>query len=213
MSKNRLGLLTQNPHAIRQNREKNLELAIGREIKALRTKKNITGAQLAQNTGLSIGMLSKIENGLTSPSLTTLQALAHALQVPLTSLFRGFEVNREAVHIKAGKGLEIEQQGTRAGQQYTLLGHITSNPSAVMVEPYTINLTEVTDVFEPFQHEGIEFIYMLEGCVVYRHGDQHFRLQAGDSLFFDSDSPHGPIELIELPARYISVISYVLPLV
>ncbi len=49
---------------------------------------------------------------------------------------------------------------------------------------------------------------MLEGEVVYRHGDQLFQMQPGDSLFFDADAPHGPEQLVKLPSRYLSIISY-----
>ncbi|TGT51795.1 XRE family transcriptional regulator, partial [Mesorhizobium sp. M00.F.Ca.ET.170.01.1.1] len=70
--------LTQNPHAIRDTREKVLEVAIGHEVRAFRKKLGITVADLAAATDISLGMLSKIENGITSPSLTTLQALSRA---------------------------------------------------------------------------------------------------------------------------------------
>lgn len=159
-------------------------------------------------TNLSIGMLSKIENGNTSPSLTTLQTLANALSVPLTSFFRQYEEFREAVHTKSGKGVEIEREGTRAGHQYNLLGHIGNNSSGVMVEPYLIELTETSDTFETFQHDGLETIYMLEGEVDYRHGGQIYPLKPGDTLFFDADAPHGPETLVKLPIRYLSIISY-----
>jgi transcriptional regulator with XRE-family HTH domain len=202
-------VLSQNPHKTsHEPREKVLEVAIGREVRAFRRQHNVTVADLAKTTGLSIGMLSKIENGVTSPSLTTLQTLANALSVPLTSFFRGFEEQREAVHVKAGKGLEAERRGTRSGHQYNLLGHIGSNTTGVIMEPYLITLTEKSDTFPDFQHDGMEFIYMLEGEVEYRHGDQTFHLQPGDSLFFDADAPHGPKKHIKLPARYISTISY-----
>ena len=69
-------------------------------------------------------------------------------------------------------------------------------------------MTTESDVFPTFQHDGIEFLYMLEGEVTYRHGDQLFPMQPGDSLFFDADAPHGPEELVRLPARYLSIISY-----
>ncbi|SLN76890.1 helix-turn-helix domain-containing protein [Ruegeria meonggei] len=201
--------LTQDPHSVRTGeREKVLEVAIGREVRAFRKQQNITVAELAQLTGLSIGMLSKIENGNTSPSLTTLQSLADALSVPLTSFFRQFEERREAVHTKAGEGVELEREGTRADHQYNLLGHIGANGSGVIVEPYLITLTVESDVFPTFQHGGIETIYMLEGEVDYRHGDQIYPLTPGDTLFFDADAPHGPERLVSLPARYISVISY-----
>ncbi|WP_299686348.1 XRE family transcriptional regulator [uncultured Tateyamaria sp.] len=201
--------LTQDPHRTRDGeREKVLEVAIGREVRAFRRQQEITVAELSQITGLSIGMLSKIENGNTSPSLTTLQLLANALSVPLTSFFRRFEESRQAVHTKSGEGVSIDREGTRANHQYNLLGHIGANASGVIVEPYLITLTAESDVFPAFQHGGIETIYMLEGEVDYRHGDDVFALKPGDTLFFDADAPHGPDKLVALPARYLSVISY-----
>ena len=200
--------LTQNPHAVRDTREKVLEVAIGHEVRAFRKQLGITVADLASATNISLGMLSKIENGITSPSLTTLQALSRSLGVPLTALFRRFEEERRAVFVKAGEGVDVERRGTRAGHQYNLLGHIGSNTSGVVVEPYLITLTEDSDVFPTFQHEGMEFLYMLEGEVVYRHGGSLFHMQPGDSLFFDADAPHGPEELTKRPIRYLSIISY-----
>ena len=123
-------------------------------------------------------------------------------------MFQRFEEQRGAVFVKAGDGVELERRGTRAGHQYKLLGHIASTASEVQVEPYLITLTTESDIFPTFQHEGLEFIYMLEGEVIYRHGDQLFAMQPGDSLFFDADAPHGPESLVHLPARYLSIISY-----
>lgn len=201
--------LTQDPHRLKsEEREKVLEIAIGRQVRAHRKQQDITVADLAQITGLSIGMLSKIENGNTSPSLTTLQTLSNALSVPITSFFRSFEERREAVHTKAGEGVEQDRAGTRANHQYNLLGHIGSNASGVIVEPYLITLTEESDIFPTFQHGGIETIYMLEGEVDYRYGDSVHPLKPGDTLFFDADAPHGPDKLVKLPARYLSIISY-----
>lgn len=202
-------LLKQEPHNTRDTpREKDLKVAIGREVRAYRRQQEITVAELSSTTGLSIGMLSKIENGNTSPSLATLQTLANALSVPLTSFFRGFEEARVAVHTKSGEGVEMDRAGTRANHQYNLLGHIGSNASGVIVEPYLITLSAESDIFPTFQHGGIETIYMLEGEVDYRHGDQLYPLKPGDTLFFDADAPHGPEVLVKLPARYLSIISY-----
>lgn len=199
---------SQDPHAVREPKENNLEMAIGHEVRAYRKKLGITVTDLAAATGISLGMLSKIENGNISPSLTTLQSLSRALGVPLTALFRGYEEPRNAVFVKAGEGVELERRGTRAGHQYNLLGHIDNNSSGVIVEPYLISLTADSDVFPTFQHEGMEFLYMLEGEVVYRHGDKLFPMEPGDSLFFDADAPHGPEKLVKLPAKYLSIISY-----
>ncbi|MFT3998865.1 MAG: helix-turn-helix domain-containing protein [Rhizobium sp.] len=199
---------SQNPHAVREPKENNLEMAIGHEVRAYRKKLGITVTDLAASTGISLGMLSKIENGNISPSLTTLQSLSRALGVPLTAFFRRYEEPRNAVFVKAGQGVELERRGTRAGHQYNVLGHIDNNSSGVIVEPYLITLTADSDVFPTFQHEGMEFLYMLEGEVMYRHGDQLYPMQPGDSLFFDADAPHGPEVLVKLPAKYLSIISY-----
>ena len=198
----------QDPHATRETSEKVLEVAIGREIHAFRKQQKITVAELAAETNLSIGMLSKIENGNTSPSLSTLQTISNALSVPLTAFFRQYEEQRMAVHTKAGEGVQIEREGTRAGHQYNLLGHIGGNSSSVIVEPYLITLDNESDTFKTFQHSGIETIFMLEGEVNYLHGNQIYCLKPGDTLFFDADAPHGPEKLVKLPARYLSIISY-----
>lgn len=196
----------QDPHALNGGREGSLEISIGREVRDFRKKIDMTVAELAKLAGLSAGMLSKIENGMTSPSLATLQSLSRALHVPVTAFFRKFEEERDATFVKAGQGLTIERRGTRAGHQYQLLGHTMRKNIAV--EPYMITLTADSDVFPLFQHSGIEFLYMLEGEVGYRHGDKTYTLTPGDSLYFDANVPHGPEELRQLPIRFLSVIAY-----
>ena len=196
----------QNPHRTNPAEGRFLEEAIGREVKRYREKMGLTIAELSKASDLSAGMLSKIENGATSPSLASLQALSRALQVPFTAFFKSYEEIRDATFVKSGQGLTIERRGTRAGHQYQLLGHSTHGP--VMVEPYLITLTHETDVFPAFQHPGMEFLYMLEGNVVYRHGEKTYDMHPGDALFFDAEAPHGPDDLRKLPARYLSVISY-----
>ena len=196
----------QNPHEPDSAGGRYLEQAIGREVRRYREKTGLTIAELAKSAGLSSGMLSKIENGATSPSLGTLQALSKALQIPFTALFKSYDEIRDATFVKAGQGLTIERRGTRAGHQYQLLGHSTHGP--VMVEPYLITLSNESDVFPTFQHPGMEFLYMLEGNVVYRHGEKTYDMHPGDALFFDAEAPHGPEEMRKLPACYLSIISY-----
>jgi len=188
-----------------QASENALEQAIGRQVKRYRKQLGLTITEMCDRTGLSAGMMSKIENGNTSPSLATLRSVSTALNVPVTSLFREFEEQRDATYVKTGQGLAIERQGTRAGHQYQLLGH--SVHSDVSVEPYLITLDKDSDVFPIFQHAGIEFLYILEGSMVYRHLNATYTLTPGDSLFFDSDAPHGPEELVDLPVKFLSVIT------
>jgi transcriptional regulator with XRE-family HTH domain len=185
-------------------RDNRLEIAIGRQVRQFRQQLNMTVVEVAKLAGLSPGMLSKIENGQTSPSLATLRALSQALNVPVTAFFRKYEEQRDATLVRGGEGLLIERRGTRSGHQYRLLGH--SVGKSVSVEPYLVTLTEESEVFPLFQHPGTEFIYLLEGEVIYRHADKTYHLKPGDSLFFDADAPHGPEEIKALPIRLLSVI-------
>jgi transcriptional regulator with XRE-family HTH domain len=184
--------------------DKHLMEAVGAQVKVLRQSLSITASEVAQAAGLSVAMLSKIENGQTAPSLATLQSLAAALNVPITALFMKFDQKRDATFVKAGQGLVIDRRGTRAGHRYELLGHSVHAP--VKIEPFLITLDDTSDAYPVFQHAGYEFIYMLSGEVTYRHADRSYLLQPGDSLFFDSEAPHGPEELRRLPARYLSII-------
>ncbi|MEM1276055.1 MAG: XRE family transcriptional regulator [Pseudomonadota bacterium] len=200
--------LSQDPHQSQSVPVNQLETVIGREVRELRRDRDMTVAELANASGLSVGMLSKIENGAISPSLTSLQGLSLALGVHITTLFRRHEEDRAALFVPAGEGVDVERRGTRAGHQYRLLGHSAAADARIVVEPYMITLTEASDVFPTFQHAGIEFLHMIEGEVTYRHGNQLFRMRPGDSLYFDADAPHGPEEMHDLPIRYLSIISY-----
>ncbi len=204
MSRPTLATGRKDPAHVRAS-ENALEKAIGRQVRRYRRELGLTITDMCARTGLSAGMVSKIENGNTSPSLATLRSLSTALNVPVTALFREFEEQRDATFVKAGHGLAIERHGTRAGHQYQLLGH--SVHSDVSVEPYLITLKKESEVFPIFQHAGVEFIYVLQGSMIYRHLNATYSLTPGDSLFFDSDAPHGPEELVDLPVRFLSVMT------
>jgi transcriptional regulator with XRE-family HTH domain len=183
-----------------------LEQALGVQVRAMRRRLGITVSELAASAGLSGGMLSKIENGQISPSLSSLQALAKALNVPITTFFSTFEERRDCSFVPAGNGVIIERRGSRVGHEYSLLGHALGGQ--VAIEPYLITLHEGAAPYPAFQHAGREFIYMLSGEVMYRHGDQSYHLRPGDALLFDSAAPHGPEKLLVQPMKYLSVISY-----
>lgn len=182
-----------------------LETAIGREVRERRQKLGMTVAELAKAAGMSAGMLSKIENGVTSPSLGTLQSLAQALNLPVAGLFRRYDEQRQATYTPAGEGMRIERRGTRCGHLYELLGRAQGNE--VTLEPYMITLDEASEAHTLFQHDGIEFIHVLAGEMRYRHGEMTYHLKPGDSLQFEADAPHGPEELLALPVRFLAVIA------
>jgi transcriptional regulator with XRE-family HTH domain len=183
-----------------------LEQAIGLQVRQQRKEADLTVAELAKAANISPGMLSKIENGQISPSLGTLQTLASALNVPIALLFASFEQRRDCSYVKAGEGVIIRRRGTKVGHQYQLLG--ASLGGEVVIEPYLITLSEDAVPYTAFQHEGIEFIFMLTGEVEYAHADRSYHLSPGDAILFDSDAPHGPVKLIKTPMTYLSVIVY-----
>ncbi len=193
--------------APRADQRLSIAAAIGLQIRSLRKRQDITAAELAHQAGLSAGMLSKIETGSVSASLESLESLARALNVPLTTFFAAYEERSDCSYVPAGKGVTIDRRGTKAGHQYQLLGHSLSGGDLV-VEPYLITLSSEAEPYPVFQHAGVEFIYMLTGAVVYRHADKTYPLRPGDALMFDSAAPHGPEELTELPMTYLSIIVY-----
>ena len=185
---------------------RSLEANIGAGVRQLRKSLDLTIAELAVASGVSSGMLSKIENGMITPSLTTLDVLAKALNVPISQFFSDMEERRDCSFVKAGTGVRIERRGTKAGHLYDLLGHSLSGEIAT--EPYLITLSEDAAPYTNFRHAGVEFIYMLSGKVRYRHADRSYLMEPGDALFFDAAARHGPEELVRAPMKYLSIIIY-----
>ncbi|MFO1158788.1 MAG: XRE family transcriptional regulator [Reyranellaceae bacterium] len=185
---------------------RSVEQEIGIAVRRLRKGLDLTVSELGAAADISAGMLSKIENGTISPSLSTIGALAKALNVSIASLFAESDERRDCSFVKAGQGLRIERRGTKSGHRYDLLGH--SLAGEIGVEPFLITLKRDAQPYTAFRHAGVEFIYMLSGKVRYRHADHTYLLEAGDSLFFDAAARHGPEDLIEAPMEYLSIIVY-----
>jgi DNA-binding XRE family transcriptional regulator len=180
-----------------------LEQVIATQVRHYRTSNGLSSAELAARTGLSKAMISRIETATTSCSLTTLQRLADGLKIPVTALFRGADTDRDATFTKSGQGSLNVRSGTQHGHEYRVLGTLKGRTDAL--EPTLVTLTDASDVFPLFQHPGTEFIYMLAGKMVYGHGAYEYAMEAGDSLLLDGEGPHGPLELLDLPIRFLAV--------
>ena len=184
-----------------------LERYLGNTIRELRQQHGLTIAEVAEQVGLSRGMLSKIENAQTSTSLETLAKLAGALGVSLATLFRNYNMPEGGAQlVKNGEGMEVVRRGTKRGHTYHLLAY-DQGPTKLF-EPFLITMDDASEVFPTFEHPGIEFIHMLAGKIEYRHGQSTYLLEPGDSLTFQGDIPHGPEKLIELPIRFLAIIHY-----
>jgi quercetin dioxygenase-like cupin family protein/DNA-binding XRE family transcriptional regulator len=187
-------------------RQGRLERAIGRQVRRLRQARGLTLAEAAVRTGVSAPMLSKVENASISCSLSTLDRIAAAFEVPVAALIRGADSSREAVFTPAGSGGRIVARGTRAGHDYTLIGGLRGTHKRM--EAHIVTLTERSEEFPLFQHPGTELLYVLEGEMVYAHEDSSYRMRPGDALQLDGEGVHGPRELTSVPIRFLSVVAY-----
>lgn len=184
-----------------------LERYLGNTIRELRQKHGLTIAEVAENIGISRGMLSKIENAQTATSLDTLEKLAKALGVSLSTLFRNYNIPQGGAQlVKRGTGMEVVRRGTKCGHTYHLLAY-DQGPTK-RFEPFLITMDDASESFPTFEHPGIEFIHMLQGKLEYRHGQHTYLLEPGDSLTFRGDISHGPENLLELPIHFLAIIYY-----
>ena len=188
-------------------RSRRLAAVVGNSARRLRLAQGLTLTDVAGVAGISPGMLSRLETGDVSPSLETLEALAAALGSTCAALLReDLPGDSDAQHVPKGEGLEVVRRGTRRGHTYQLLA-AGRGPRRVF-EPFLVTLTSASEEFPDFDHAGVEFIYILEGSLRYRHGGESFLLKPGDALTFRGDVPHGPEKLLRLPIRMLSVIIY-----
>jgi transcriptional regulator with XRE-family HTH domain len=181
-----------------------LERAIAVQVRHHRLARGLTVGELSVRAGISKAMLSKIENSLTSSSLTTLARLAAALEVPVTALLRGADGDREAVLIPGGAARTVTR-GDRGGQEQVLLSALRG-PHRRM-EAQLVVLTDPGAALAVHQHAGTELLFVLEGELVYGHAGTDYLLRAGDALQFDGEGVHGPQELRALPVRFLSVVA------
>ena len=176
--------------------------AIGTRVKAERRRLAVTLEDAAEAAGLSGAMLSKIENARGVPSMRTLTRLSRALTIPMIEFFRGLEDDREATLVKAGHGIKVTDPNRTHGHQYEILA--PPSPRRAEFEPWLIHIPDPDETFPFFQHEGIGFVFMLEGRMLYRCGAQGYDMEAGDTLLYDLMIPHRP-EPVEAPLRFLHV--------
>jgi transcriptional regulator with XRE-family HTH domain len=184
-----------------------LEESVGAAIRELRQRDGLTIAVLAEQAGVSRGMLSKIENGQTSAGMETLARIARALGVSMSMLFSKYDATAaSAQHIKKGAGMEVVRRGTKSGHTYHLLAY--DQGPVKQFEPFLISIDDDSQRYPSFEHPGTEFLYMLSGRIEYRCGQDTYVLEPGDALTFPGEIPHGPERLLKCPIKFLSVIIY-----
>ncbi|MBO9642735.1 transcriptional regulator with XRE-family HTH domain [Pseudacidovorax sp. 1753] len=177
---------------------------VGAQIRALRSAASLSGLGLAQASGVSRSLISRIERGLVSPSVDTLERIAHGLGVPVARFFADQAERMDFSLVRRGQGMRVDRLGAVAGYRYELLGHLLSGQ--MFVEPYLVQLDSEAAPYASFQHPGLKFIHLLSGRIQYRYGPRVMDLNAGDSLLFDASALHGVEAVLERPVSYLSIV-------
>jgi transcriptional regulator with XRE-family HTH domain len=182
---------------------------ITKNIKELRKQKKITLQQLADLTGLTKGYLSKIERAKKAPPYSTLNKIAMALNVDAASLL-GDSFNqshdKRISLTRKHKRKRIEQLGSIAdgslyGYRYEALAHDKHGKN---MEPYIIEPAFEDEVL--FQHEGEEFMFVLEGKHEFIYDGEAYVMEKGDSVYFDAAVPHTGKSLGKKKAKLLAVL-------
>lgn len=174
---------------------------VGLRLRELREEQGLTIRALAEKSGLNVNTLSLIENGKTSPSVSTLQQLAFALEVPITAFFESSEPEAKIVHVKAERRL-------RADFAHGTLEDLASGALRQSLQPFLVTLQPCADSGEqPIVHTGYEFVFCLQGCIQYRIEDNTYLLESGDSLLFEAHLPHRWWNAVEEPSKMLLVLS------
>lgn len=160
------------------------EILVGRKLRELRGLRALSLRALAERSGLNINTLSLIENGKSSPSVSTLQQLALALAVPIATFFESEPVEKQVVFTPAA-------QRPRAEFGKTQMQNLGENLAGNVVQPFVVTLQPGTGSGERMiVHTGHEFVYCLSGAVRYRIDNEEYALTPGDSLLFEAHLPH-----------------------
>lgn len=157
---------------------------VGQRLKRLREERGISMRSLARSSGLSANALSMIERGLTSPSVSTLNKLSGALEVPVTAFFRVEPERQSVVFLKAAQRTRIP---FAKGLWEDLGGEMFSGH----IEAFMVTLeTGASSGPHGMLHTGAEFVFCLRGRFDYEVDGQNYQLEAGDSLIFSAHLLH-----------------------
>ena len=168
-----------------------ITLDIGIKIKAVRNRKGITIAQMCDNTGLSKGFISNIENNKTSPSISTLNTIANFLNVPLPYLL-----------LEKDQQMRVVRKDARTKSSFNNLKveHLTSKGGLRMM---IVEFPPGASIGEPHSHEGEECHLVLEGRILAEQGEDSEIAEKGDSFSWNASVPHFVKNIGDVPAKVL----------
>ncbi|MBO0809584.1 MAG: helix-turn-helix transcriptional regulator [Actinobacteria bacterium] len=202
---------------------------IGRRLAAHRSRRGIRVAELARVVGVTPSLISQIERGTSRPSVSTLFALAEALNVPVDAFFRESPARRPGQPPDRPGPLPDrpgQEPGHETGGRYLVRRENRATidiEGGVRWERLTRNTLDHLDFFElvyepgaeshprQYTHPGTEMVLMIRGCLEITVGFERYRLEPGDSIDFPSSMPHRYLNPGTETARAVTVIFYDCP--
>lgn len=185
-------------------RGKLIDKAIGTSLKELRRQRGHSARSLADLSGVSAAMISRIENGLVSPSIGTLAALSEALEVPIVSLFRETQTDHsDFTLVRCGEGLKSTRITDDHQHEYVNLAiHARKD---LRFQARRVTLLREGGPPPTYVGHGVVFVQVIDGAAVYRYGQQCLTLRAGDSISVDAELNHGFIEVLTPKFTFLTV--------
>ena len=167
-----------------------LEKQIADKIKKIRKRKGYTLDQLGKLTGLSKGLLSRIENYQVSPPIATMSKISYGLEVPI-GIF--FETEKAADEEGYSVTLKDERKQVNRREATAELNYfsLSSLPVDKLIEPFIVKYPAIDKKpTKLYDHPGEEFLFVLKGNIDFIYGKKVIRLKTGDSIHFDPSTPH-----------------------
>jgi transcriptional regulator with XRE-family HTH domain len=180
------------------------EKRIGERIRRLRLKKSMGLVELGRHTGLSASFLSQLETGRVVPTLRNLARIAMVFSKDLSYFFETEPTAMFRIHRQKDR-VRLPQTGVEPPTYFfESLGYMVPDRH---MDPYFAEFVPMARTLEPkaHMHPGFEFLYVLEGELELRHGDQESMLEPGDAVYFDSGTPHSYQCAGKAPAKVIIV--------
>ncbi len=181
--------------------------SIGPRLRQLRERREWSLDDLARQSGCSVGMIAALEAGELVPSLTPLLRLARGLGVRLGTLLDDQTQDGPAVVRKGEMAATIRFSGNDPARKRSTLDFHSLAPhkAARNMEPFLIDVHPARGDVALNDHEGEEFIYVLSGRIEIRYGKEVYRLDAGDSIYYESAVPHH-VHALGGDARILAVV-------
>jgi len=173
---------------ISSTKHKNIE-EIGNRIKSLREEKGLSLEELSKMTGFEVELLSKIENNEVQPQLGTIMKLSKALDSAFSRLVSGVGEKLYSITRKSEQKTVSRSTSQKGKKKLYSYKSLASDVKGRHIETLIVQLEENPEK-EMSLHEGEEFIYVLEGRVILKIGEEMFDLEPGDSAYYLSTTPH-----------------------